>query len=134
MTARLTDAELDELGRLERAATPREWFVDDDGRIACYGNDLHVYDLVDTDDMLLAVAARSALPSLLAEVRETRTKLARVEGYRERLASEMRASAHRLAFFRYDAHAHIATELAALAAQGEYDAAIFGEPAEGGAT
>lgn len=68
--------------------------------------------------------------SLLAEVRELRAFQARVEGYRERLAAEMRASARRLAFFRYDTHARVIAELAAYAALGEYDAAVFGESAE----
>lgn len=128
---RITDKKLAELERMDREASDDWTGVYDafDGVSTLKtGRITLTSDATDArDDVFMACAARNALPSLLAEVRELRAKLARVSGYRDRLASEMRASAHRLAFFRYDTHAHVATELAALAGRGEYDAAIFGK-------
>lgn len=115
MTQRLTD---EELAALERVHAECVDCGDDTGSDEC--RELRM--------MLFLKCAK-----LLAEVREARAFRASVEGYRERLAAEMRASAHRLAFFRYDTHARVIADLSAYAAQGEYDEAVFGEPAEGGA-
>ena len=83
MTAPITEEQLAELERLEREATPGPWLVEDkrgwwrvrgpggvafDDGSAC--NEYNAECDADTRDLI--VAARNALPQLLAEVRRLR--------------------------------------------------------------
>lgn len=87
---RLTDKELAELEQLEREATPGPWVFRDDscGEYRVLNQDCKLVFNKDFDDLRrhlmppheedarLFVAARNALPSLLAEVRELRAAVA----------------------------------------------------------
>lgn len=128
MTARLTDAELDELERLDVATWPAPW---DDLDI-----DLGLYITCDAggvehrigpDGYSVLLAARNALPPLLAEVRELRARVARVEGYRERMHDACKAIAEAVSTPQgrdaYDA-------LADSFVHGDFDDAIFGKDGE----
>lgn len=106
MTARLTDAELDKLERV------------------------HLASLTGDPDAVLMLQLRTAraLPLLLAEVREVRAKLARVEGYRERLAAALEDDDRVIAGGGdLDGALHEAAEHAR---RGGFDAAIFGKDGE----
>lgn len=93
MTNRLTDEELEELERLEQDATPGPWVFRDDscGEYRVLGPDCKLVFNKDfgglrrhlmpphEEDARLFVAARNALPSLLAEVRELRAIVAQID-------------------------------------------------------
>jgi hypothetical protein len=86
MANRLTDAQLAELARLEKEATPGTWSTNERTNLdyKCaevwgdkgYGSLLYTDDggagLCDVEDAVLITAARNALPALLEEVREAR--------------------------------------------------------------
>lgn len=83
--APMTDAELAELGRLHAAATPGEWLAYDgtpcigaaDGGVAHCGMVIRPPD-AQVKNQACIVAARNALPRLLAEVRRLRAVVARL--------------------------------------------------------
>lgn len=81
---RLTDEEFSELERLEKAATPGPWefgtamccpdagWISSTGGSVCPQSSAKLTHSMDAWDAELCTAARNALPSLLAEVRELR--------------------------------------------------------------
>ncbi len=143
---RLTDDELAELERLEKAATPGPWSeygrpqptyaveidlapADEEGTSTpvlkfCY------FGQVDNGfaDAEFVVAVRNALPSLLAELRELRAFKARVEGYRKRLADAIMEEY--CDNNGYPSHVHELVD-GIMDGQFNFDAAIFGEPGGG---
>lgn len=80
MTDRLTDEDLARLEALEKAATIPEWRNDQEAFFAPIPFSFALWRAIGTmasnEDRALVVAARNALPALLAEVRASRAEIA----------------------------------------------------------
>jgi len=107
--AELSEAELDALEALERAATPGEWwhgeqFVGDDDYQAIlsgapvpedapdYAQPDVIADDVRLADAIFISAARNALPALIASLRASREREARLRGFVMYIATQEQAS------------------------------------------